>query len=128
VFVPHLQTGTEGATVKTLLLAVLAVGVLASPASATQGPQATVDDQVYCGQAAFARVYITREFHWDGRVKIYLGSYRHLRRAVTYDDVVNFSDDRGAIRVGELPEGPTRLLVTWHGRLLDRQRFTVDCT
>ena len=110
-----------------LLLAVLAVGVLASPASASHGPQATVDETVYCGQAAFARVYITREFRWEGRVKIYLGSYHHLRRAVTYRDVVRFSDDRGAIRIGELPEGRTRLLVTWHGRLLDRQRLRVNC-
>jgi len=114
--------------VKKLLLAVLAVGVLASPASASHGPQATVDDRVYCGEAAFARVYITREFRWEGRVKIYLGSYRHLRRAVTYRDVVRFSDDRGAIRVGDLPEGRTRLLVTWHGRLLDRQPLRVNCT
>ena len=110
-----------------LLLAVLAVGMLASPASASHGPQAIVDPTVSCGEAAFARVYITREFRWDGRVKIYLGSYRHLRRAVTYRDVVRFSDDRGAIRVGELAEGRTRLLVTWHGRLLDRQRLRVDC-
>jgi hypothetical protein len=113
--------------VKELLLAVLAVGMLASPASGYQGPQATVDERVYCGGAAFARVYITREFRWDGRVKIYVGSYRHLRRSVTYRDVVRFSDDRGAIRVGELPEGRTRVLVTWHGRLLDRQRLRVDC-
>ena len=61
-----------------LLLAVLAVGMLASPASASHGPQAVVDEQVYCGEAAFARVYITREFRWEGRVKIYLGSYRHF--------------------------------------------------
>jgi hypothetical protein len=111
-----------------LLLAVLAVGALVSPASAAQGPQAIVDEQVYCGGAAFARVYISREFRWEGRVKIYLGSYRHLRRAVTYRDVVRFSDDRGAIRVGELPEGRTRLLVTWHDRLLDTQRLRVNCT
>ncbi len=111
-----------------LLLAVLAVGMLASPASASHGPQAVVDEQVYCGEAAFARVYITREFRWEGRVKIYVGSYRHLRRAVSYRDVVRFSDDRGAIRIGELPEGSTRVLVTWHDRLLDRQRLSVDCT
>ena len=111
-----------------LLFAVLAVGMLASPASASHGPQAIVDQHVYCGEAAFARVYITREFRWEGRVKIYVGSYRHLRRAVTYRDVVRFSDDRGAIRIGELPEGDTRLLVTWHDRLLDRQRLTVNCT
>ena len=111
-----------------LLLAVLAVGMLASPASASHGPQAIVDEQAYCGEAAFARVYITREFRWEGRVKIYVGSYRHLRRAVSYRDVVRFSDDRGAIRVGELPEGDTRLLVTWHDRLLDRQRLSVNCT
>lgn len=112
---------------KRLILAVLAVGVLASPASASRAPEAIVDDRVYCGTAAFARVYVTREYRWDGRVKIYLGSYRHLRRIVTYRDVVRFSDDRGAIRVGELPEGRTRLLVTWHGRLLDRQRLRVNC-
>ena len=111
-----------------LLLAVLAVGMLALPASASHGPQAIVDEQVYCGEAAFARVYISREFRWEGRVKIYVGSYRHLRRAVTYRDVVRFSDNRGAIRIGELPEGDTRLLVTWHDRLLDRQRLTVNCT
>jgi hypothetical protein len=110
------------------MLAVLAVGMLTSPASAQVGPQATVDERVYCGEAAFARVYITREFRWEGRVKIYEGSYRHLRRAVTYREVVRFSDDRGAIRVGELPEGRTRLLVTWRGRLLDRQRLHVNCT
>ena len=110
-----------------LLLSVLAAGLLASPASATQGPQAIVDERVSCGESAFARVYLTREFRWEGRVKVYLGSYRHLRRTVTYRDVVRFSDDRGAIRVGELPEGRTRLLVTWHDRLLDRQRLRVDC-
>ena len=110
-----------------LLLAVLAVGMLASPVSAGTRPQAIVDDTVYCGKAAFARVYITREYRWDGRVKIYVGSYRHLRRVVTYRDVVRFSDGRGAIRVGELPEGRTRVLVTWHGRLLDRQRLRVNC-
>jgi hypothetical protein len=113
--------------VKKLLLAVLAVAVLASPASAYQGPQATVDETVYCGEAAFARVYITREYRWDGRVKIYLGSYRNLRRVVTYRDVIRWSDNRGAVRVGELPEGRTRLLVTWHGRLLDKQRLRVNC-
>ena len=117
----------EKSDVNKLLLAVLAVGMLASPAFASSGPQAIVDERVHCGEAAFARVYITREFRWDGRVKIYLGSYRNLRRAVTYRDVVRFSDNRGAIRIGELPEGRTRLLVTWHGRLLDRQRLSVDC-
>src|SRR5215210_8120751 len=101
--------------------------MLASPAFASHGPQATIDSTVYCGESAFARVYITREFRWDGRVKIYLGSYRHLRRAVTYRDVLRFSDDRGAIRIGELSEGRTRLLVAWHDRLLDRQRLRVDC-
>lgn len=109
-----------------LLLAVLTVAMLASPAFAgIRKPQAIIDSQVYCGNAAFARVYITREYRWDGRVKIYAGS--HLRRELTYREVIEFSDQRGAIRVGELPEGRTRILVTWRGDLLDRQRLSVNC-
>jgi hypothetical protein len=116
---------------KRLIAGVTVALVLATPASAGGAPDAVWDDRIACGAGGgTAGVFITREYRWDGKVKLWDGKpfvRDNLRRAVTYRDVLRFSDERGRILIGELSEGRHRLRATYRGEVLDRQRVRVDC-
>ena len=116
---------------KRIIAGVAVAVVLATPASAGRAPDALWDDRITCGAGGgTAGVYITREYRWDGKVKLWDGKpfvRDNLRRAVTYRDVLRFSDERGRILIGELTEGRHRLRASYGSVVLDRTRVRVDC-
>jgi hypothetical protein len=107
----------------------LFVLVLATPAAAARQPEANFDGGYSCDEGgASIVVWLTREYRWPGKVKIWDGKpfvRDHLKRVVTYRYLVEHPD--GGVVVGELSEGRHRMRSTWRGRILDRQRYRIDC-
>jgi hypothetical protein len=99
-------------------------------ALAARVPEANFDGGYSCNDGGGSVVvWVTREYRWPGRVKIWDGKpfvREHLRRVVTYRDLAN-DGDFGGVVVGELRDGVHRLRSTYRGRVLDRLRIRIDC-
>jgi hypothetical protein len=101
----------------------------ASTAEAGRVPQANIDGGYSCDQSgASIVVWVTREYRWPGRVKIWDGQPfvdGNLRRVVTYRDLRDSPE--GGVLVGELSDGLHRLRSTYHQHVLDRLRIRINC-
>lgn len=114
----------------TVVSTIVALVMLAGVGHAGRVPDADFDGGYSCDQAGGSTVvWVTREYRWPGRVKIWDGKpfvRSHLRRVIEYGDLKNDGPE-GGIVIGELSNGVHRLRSTYHQRVLDRVRIRVRC-